>query len=135
LGTVVNLPSNTPSSRYRFWRRVVVYCVLALMLLFTFLLATIRRSELYEAAFMRAMQDPMVGHFLGFPVSGSLMVRGGLQALGMGASAEFSIPLSGPKDDAVIYAYAVWHKGRWKFQTLEVTFERARRTVDLLRYE
>jgi hypothetical protein len=91
-----------------------------------------KSSDAYKMAVTRAKQNPQVVQALGTPIDEGLWVSGKTNVEGSSGSADITIPISGPKGKARIYAVATKRAGRWTYSTLEVEVEGKGERIDLL---
>lgn len=124
----------------RNWKWVVpVGCLGSLMLLvaFVFLIVTfvfgvIKSSDVYEDALTRAREHPAVQQALGTPIEEGFIVSGNINVSGSSGEADISIPISGPRGEATIYAVARKSAGQWTYQSLTVEIEGTAASINLL---
>ncbi len=91
-----------------------------------------KSSDAYKTAVAQASAHPEVIAALGTPIEEGMFVSGKTNVDGSTGEADLTIPISGPKGKAKIYAVATRTAGRWKYSTLEVEiFGRVER-IDLL---
>ncbi len=141
-GTVVK-PEMSPHSQGNWWGRnwkwvVPVGCLLPLVLgagivflVASLILGAIKSSDPYTQALARARADDRVKALLGEPIQPGFWASGNFQVNGSSGSADFSIPLSGPKSSATLYVTAVKAAGRWQFTNLEVAPKGVETRIDL----
>ena len=79
-----------------------------------------KSSEVYQQALSRAQEHPAVEEAVGSPIKAGWLVSGNISVSGPSGEADLSIPISGPRGKARIYAVATRSAGRWEFSTLEV---------------
>ena len=123
----------------RNWKWLVPVGCLTTLLLFAGFLALVlslafgmlKGSDPYTQALAQARAHPAVIDALGTPISDGFFPSGNIEETGAGGSANFAIPISGPKGDATLYLEARKAVGRWTLIQLEVEFADGRR-LDLL---
>lgn len=101
-------------------------------ILFTVIFTSFHSSDAYNQAMARAAADPQVRAQLGEPIEPGWIITGQLKVNGSAGSADFSIPVSGPRGKGTIRVGAVKSEGVWRFTTLEVDVEGANAPIDLL---
>ena len=96
----------------------VVAVVIALIV--TLVFGALKSSDVYKQAVAKATANPTVISELGEPIEAGWIVSGSINVTGSSGEADLSIPISGPKKAATIYAVALKSAGEWKFSRLEV---------------
>ena len=91
----------------------------------------LKSTEVYKSAVTRAKADPRVTEAIGTPINEGLFISGHSEAVGGSGKSDVSIPISGPKGKATIYAVANKSAGEWKFNKLVVRIEPTAETIDL----
>lgn len=123
--------SEAPAKRWyqSTWKLVLAIVVPLLLLIVLFVFAIfalvfgiLRNSDVCQQAFAMAKANPEVRARLGEPIEMGWLVSGQINVTGASGHADISIPISGPKSSATIYARADKTLGRWEFQRLEVEF-------------
>lgn len=121
-----------PASRPSWWQRnwkwfVPAGCLTMLILLAAFVgsivlivFGALKSSDAYKTAVARAKANPQVIEALGTPIEEGRFLSGKTNVDGSSGDADLTIPISGPKGKAKIYAVATKTAGRWKYSTLEV---------------
>jgi hypothetical protein len=79
-----------------------------------------RASYPYQVAVHRATESPAVADTLGTPLHVGWFTLGNVNFSGSEGSANFSIPISGPKGHGRIIVVGKKHADRWTFETFEV---------------
>jgi hypothetical protein len=123
----------------RNWKWVVpVGCLVPLLLgcgivvlVLTLVFGALKSSEPYTQALGAAKSNSEVKALLGEPIQPGFWVSGNFQVNGSSGNADFSIPISGPKGSATVYATARKAAGRWEFITLEVSPKGSETRIDL----
>jgi len=135
------LPRKKPTTWWqRNWKWFVpVGCVglLAIFTGFVVLIVTIvfgmmKSSDVYKDALAAARAEPAVEMALGTPIQAGLFVMGNINISGSSGQADLAIPISGPDDEATIYAVAEKSAGRWTFSTLVVEIKTTGEKIDLM---
>lgn len=90
-----------------------------------------KQSDAYKMAVARAKSDPRVTSALGTPISEGLFLSGSTNVTGGSGEADLTIPISGPKGKADIYAVATKSGGEWTFSKLAVKIANTGETIDL----
>jgi len=83
-------------------------------------MSAIKSSEVYKGALGVAQTHPAVTERLGQPVKDGWFVQGNVKVDGGGGSANFDIPLSGPKNSGTLRVSAVNPDGTWMYQKLDL---------------
>jgi hypothetical protein len=91
----------------------------------------IKSSDAYKTALARAKSDPRVTAAIGTPIKEAWYVSGNTNVSGGSGKADLSIPITGPKGGATIYAVATKFAGEWQYSKLVVKVERTGETIDL----
>jgi hypothetical protein len=113
---------------HRHWKGVVVAILLLIVaLLVAAVLAvvglvmwSIRQSDVYRMAMERVRQDPAVVQRLGSPIESGWIVSGSMNIEGDSGTANFTIPIHGPRASAKVYLDARKTMGEWTFNSLVV---------------
>ena len=133
-----------PAPRHGWWSRNGKWFVptgcLTLLVLFTAFVAglvlivfgAMKSSDAYKTAVARAKANPQVIEALGTPIDEGMWMSGKTNVEGSSGSADLTIPISGPKSKATLYAIATKAAGRWTYSTLEVAVEGREDRIDLL---
>lgn len=122
----------------RNWKWVVpVGCLLPIILFGScvagiawFAVSAIRSSKPYSEALERARTNPVVIERLGTPIEPRWWLTGSVDLSNEG-SADFKIPISGPKGDAFITVKGSAQDGRWTYTRMSVETGRGD-AIDLL---
>ena len=101
----------------------------AFMVLVVF--GAMKQSDAYKMAVARAKSDPRVTSALGTPITEGWFLSGKTSVNGGSGEADLTIPISGPKGKANIYAIATKSGGDWTFSKLSVKIEGSGETIDL----
>lgn len=112
----------------RNWKWVVPSGCLGLLLscgclgaiFFGLVTQTLRGSGVYVEAVTQAQQSPEVRQALGEPVKAGMMLQGSISTSNERGSANFSVPLNGPKAEGTLYVEAYKNRDKWTFTTLTV---------------
>ena len=91
-----------------------------------------KSSDAYKTAVARARANPEVVAALGTPIDEGLFVSGKTNVEGSSGEADLTIPISGPKGKAKLYAIATKRAGQWTYTTLEVAIDGRDDRVNLL---
>ena len=97
-----------------------------------FIFGFVKSTDTYKEAVERAKTNPFVMEALGSPLKEGFFVTGNIKVSGSSGEADFSIPISGPKGKARIFAVAKKSAGEWTFSTLFVVVKESRQRIDLL---
>ena len=104
------------------------FIALLVYLLFGF----VKSTATYKEAVAKAKANPAVMEALGSPIKEGFFILGNINISGSSGQANLSIPISGPKDKARIYAVAKKSAGKWTLSTLEVAIKASGRRIDIL---
>ena len=91
-----------------------------IVLVVTLLFGSLKSSEVYKQALGKATANPTIISELGEPIEAGWLASGSLSVNGSSGEADLSIPISGPKKSATIYAVARKSVGQWQYTRLEV---------------
>lgn len=87
----------------------------------------------YQEALTRCKADQRVIQLLGTPIQEGSFSSGSISTTGdASGSADLSIPISGPKGSARLYASSTLKAGIWTFQVLEVAPQDGKPRINLL---
>lgn len=106
----------------------VAFFSLIMMVAFT----AMKSSDVYKQAVARAKANPVVVAKLGTPIEEGYFVSGNIDASPGRGEAKLTIPISGPKGKATIYADATKRGADWEFSALEVVIEGEAQKINLL---
>ena len=134
------VPAPQPSWWLRNWKWFVpVGCLTMLILLVAFVgsivlivFGALKSSDAYKTAVARAKANPQVIEALGTPIEQGMFVAGKTNVDGSSGEADLTIPLSGPKGKAKVYAIATKRAGRWTYSTLEAEVDGREDRINLL---
>ena len=133
-----------PAPRPGWWSRnwkwfVPVGCLTMIALVVVFfagimliVFGAMKSSDAYKTAVARAKANTEVVAALGTPIDEGMFVSGKTNVDGSSGEANLTIPISGPKGSAKIYAVATKRAGRWSYSTLEVAIDGREDRIDLL---
>ena len=127
----------------RHWGKTLAIGCLGLFLAFAALITlimvvafgAIKSSDVYKTAVARATAHPHVVVKLGTPIEEGFFVSGNIDASPGRGEAKLTIPISGPKGSAIIYADATKRGGDWEFSVLEVAIQGEAQKINLLEKE
>ena len=108
----------------------LVVAFIAAIVLIVF--GAMKSSDAYKGAVAQAKAHPEVIAALGTPIEEGLFVSGKTNVKDSSGQADLTIPISGPKGNAKIYAVATKTAGRWKYSTLEVQVTGREDRIELL---
>jgi hypothetical protein len=91
----------------------------------------LKQSDVYKMAVARAKADQRVVAALGTPISEGMFLSGSTSTSGSTGEADLTIPISGPKGKANLYAVATKSAGDWTFSKLVVKVDGTGETIDL----
>ena len=97
-----------------------------------FIIGSVKSSDLYQQAMIKARSNAAVVRELGEPIETGWLVSGSITVNGNSGNADLKIPISGPKKSGALYALATKTQGRWDFSALEVEIEGESKRINLL---
>lgn len=115
-----------PTGCLTFLALIVAFVVCLTMFVF----GVLKSTDVYKTALARAKNDPRVVAALGSPIKDGLVPSGKTNVDGSSGDADISIPISGPKGKATIYAVGTKSGGKWEFSKLAVQVDGGE-TIDL----
>ncbi|MFL6255876.1 MAG: cytochrome c oxidase assembly factor Coa1 family protein [Pyrinomonadaceae bacterium] len=83
-------------------------------------MSALKSSEVYQGALKAAQAHPAAVERLGVPIKDGWLVKGNIQLAGSASSANFEIPVSGPKSSGTLYVKAVSPEGTWMYEKLDL---------------
>jgi TonB family protein len=112
----------------RNWKWMVpLGCVSLLLVLATviggiifFAMSAVKSSDVYQGALKTAQTHPAAIERLGEPIKDGWLVKGNVSFQGGSGSANFDVPLSGPKNSGTLHVRAINDGGAWMFETLDL---------------
>jgi Cytochrome oxidase complex assembly protein 1 len=143
-GKLTGVPMNVPL-RASWWSRnwkwcVPMLCVLGIGLFAAacfsfamFVMNMLHDSPPYREAMQRTRASSAVVAALGVPIEANYLVSGHVNYSGDDGSADFLIPVHGPKGSATVDVEAEKRAGVWRYSVLTVTVTATGRRIDLLR--
>jgi|APLak6261678615_1056124.scaffolds.fasta_scaffold01350_3 hypothetical protein len=134
----VEAPVQQPSWFARNWKWLVpVGCVVPMLCCLSFVGVTyfgvtkmIEGSSVFAQAMKQANENPEVAASLGTPLKTGLGVTGAYQDNNGSGSADFSVPVEGPKGKGTLVVKAEGRRGTWTFK--ELTVDVGGKRIDLL---
>src|SRR5215216_6533874 len=93
-------------------------------------MSAIKSSEVYQGALKAAQSHPAAAERLGEPIRDGWFVKGNVKFEAGSGSANFEIPVSGPKNSGTLYVRAVNEGDVWMYERLDL--EAGGDTVSLL---
>jgi len=89
-------------------------------------------SEPYQVAVEQASKNELVIEVLGEPIETDGIMNGKIDFENDEGTADFSIPLAGPKGKARVYIEGTKSEGEWTYQRLYVITKESEEQIDLL---
>lgn len=83
-------------------------------------MSALKSSEVYQGALKAAQAHPAAVERLGQPIEDGWLVKGNVKLDAAGGSANFEIPVSGPKSSGTLYVRAVSPDGTWMYERLDL---------------
>ncbi|MFT3711060.1 MAG: cytochrome c oxidase assembly factor Coa1 family protein [Archangium sp.] len=132
-------PMNPPSWWSRNWKWVVpVGCVVPMLCCLSFVGATyfgvskaIESSTVFTVALQNATANKDVQEKIGAPLKTGMGLNGSLNETNGNGSADFSVPLEGPRGKGKLRVVATGRNGKWDYSVMEVEASDGT-TIDLL---
>lgn len=114
-----------PSRRWLWWVPAGCLFIVLLMAAAVFALvwmigAAFDQSEAYQEPLRRAQASSEVRALLGEPVKAGWLPQGEMSVSGSEGTAQLTIPLHGPRGEAVIQVQAIKRDGTWVYSQMEV---------------
>lgn len=81
---------------------------------------SIRQSDVYRMAMQRVRQDPAVVQALGTPIETGWWASGSMNIENDSGTANFTVPIHGPRQQGKMYLDARKRMGEWTFNSLVV---------------
>ena len=114
-----------PPPRRRVWVQVtiaVVACLVAIAIiggsLFYGIEKMMRSSDAYKMALSRAQASPCIAEKLGTPIAAKWLISGNISENNGGGSANFDIPVYGPRGQGELNVSATRSDGAWTITSL-----------------
>lgn len=86
-----------------------------------FAMSAVKSTDVYQGALKAAQAHPAAIERLGEPIKDGWLVTGNVKVDNGGGSANFQIPLSGPKNSGTLYVRAVSPSGAWMYERLDLS--------------
>ncbi|MCH9649321.1 MAG: cytochrome c oxidase assembly factor 1 family protein [Deltaproteobacteria bacterium] len=83
----------------------------------------VKGSDVYRDALALAETHPLVIESLGEPIATGWQFQGSVNLEGNRGTADFSVPISGPKGSGRLYVEAEKRVGEWSYHRLEIELE------------
>jgi TonB family protein len=109
---------------------LIFICVLAFGGIFFAAMSAIKSSDVYKGALERARANPEAVTRLGEPIKDGWFVKGNVRFAGSSGTANFEVPVSGPKSSGTLYVRAIY-EGAWMYERLDLAPEGGE-TISLL---
>jgi hypothetical protein len=108
-------------------------CVGLVLVFFASIFGSLKSSDVCREAVEKARNSDAVKAELGEPIDEGFLVTGNVRVNTTGTgNANLTIPISGPKGSATIFAVAQRRGGVWNFNRLEVVSSRHGNVINLL---
>jgi hypothetical protein len=115
------------------WKRNIAIAGGFAALLMVVLFVILGDSDVSRMAIAAAESNPIVKQKLGEPIKRGFFTSGNIEISGSSGHADLSIPVSGPRGKATIYAVAKKSAGLWKFESLDIAFDQTSARMTLLK--
>jgi hypothetical protein len=109
----------------------VLLCGGCFALIFFGVTGLIKSSEPYGEAIAKAKANQEVRNQLGEPIAVGYWTTGSVQVSNGTGSANFIIPISGPKKSGIVFVEATKNAGKWEYSKLEVQPVGSDKRIDL----
>ncbi len=83
----------------------------------------VKGSDVYRDALALVETHPLVIESLGEPIATGWQFQGSVNLEGSGGTADFSLPISGPKGSGRLYVEAEKWAGEWTYHRLEIVVD------------
>jgi TonB family protein len=110
---------------------LILGAVALIAAIFFFAMSAVKSSEVYGGALGVAQTHPAAKERLGEPIKDGWFVKGNIKFDAGGGSANFEVPVSGPKKSGTLFVRAVNPEGSWMYERLDLAVEGGE-TVSLL---
>jgi Cytochrome oxidase complex assembly protein 1 len=94
--------------------------------------SAVKSTDVYKDALAKAKAHPAVIEALGSPITEGFLVSGNTNVNGASGEANLSIPIAGPKGNAIIYVAARKSLEEWNYSGLVVKIAKTHQRIDLL---
>jgi len=111
---------------------IVVGIVVLVGAIVAVVMASIKSSDAYKEALVRARGSTALIEAIGTPMNDGFMPTGSIEVSGDFGEAKLSISISGPKGSAVLHLDAEKSMGKWDFKLLKAVIDDTGREIDLL---
>lgn len=132
VATAGDQPKNQPLLGEHWKRNLAIaggFAALLMIVLFVIL----GDSDISRMAVAAAESNPIVRQRLGEPIKRGFFTSGNIELSGSSGHADLSIPVSGPRGKATIYAVAQKSAGLWKFESLDIAFDQTSARIALVK--
>lgn len=132
------LPRTRPPTDWmtRNWKWFVpLLCLVILVGIVGFavtLLALMKSSGAYSGAMARVKSSPAATAALGTPIKDGFFFTGNISESDSSGSANFVIPINGPKGTAKFYVSASRSLSQWHYDKLVVKIDQPKQVIDIL---
>jgi TonB family protein len=109
---------------------LILVGVLAIGGIFFAAMSAIKSSDVYKGALERARANPEAVARLGEPIQDGWFVKGNVNFSGGSGTANFEVPVSGPKSSGTLYVRASY-EGAWMYERLDLA-AKGGETISLL---
>jgi TonB family protein len=91
------------------------------VVIFLAAMSAVKSSDVYQGALRAAQAHPAAVERLGEPIKDGLFVKGNVKFNAGSGSADFEIPVSGPKNSGTLFVTAVNPDGAWMYERLDLS--------------
>ena len=111
---------------------MVLACAGFVTLIFSFVIGSIKSSDVYQESLAKARSNEQVKAALGTPIEPGFFVSGNINVSNDSGNANLSIPISGPQGKGTIYVTANKYAGKWRYSAMECEISSTGSRVNLL---
>ena len=94
-------------------------------------MSAIKSSDVYKGALQRAQSNHEAVALLGEPIKDGWFVKGNVRFVGSSGTANFEVPISGPKKSGTLFVRASYEGAAWMYERLDLAAEGGE-TISLL---
>ncbi|WP_430411431.1 cytochrome c oxidase assembly factor Coa1 family protein [Kordia sp.] len=110
---------------------IVVFVIFIVAMFFT-VTSMLKESTPYVDAFEAATNNSYVIEQLGEPIEQSALIQGQISISNSASDADISIPLKGPKGEAMLHVIGTKNNSEWSYSKMKVYFTTSKDSLNLL---
>jgi hypothetical protein len=133
------IPAQSKSWLARNWKLVLGLFVVLVLIgiagmfgIVSFVMSTIKGSDVAKEAMARAQSNPAVAQRLGAPIEEGWLVSGSVNVSTGSGDADLALPISGPKGKGTVYVTAQKSAGEWTYSLMQAAIDGSGERIDLL---